>query len=41
MKEETDRSNTLVDWYRFKVNEIKEAPVNSRPRKLEKLISMQ
>ena len=29
----------MVEWYRFKLNEIREkkAPVDSRPRKLEKL----
>ena len=37
MKEETERSNKLVDWYKLKFNEISEAPVDSRPRKLEKL----
>ena len=37
MKEETERSNKLVDWYKLKLNEISEAPVDSRPRKLEKL----
>ena len=37
MKEETERLNKLVDWYRFKLNEIREAPVDSRPRKLGKL----
>ena len=37
MKEETERLNKLVDWYEFKLNEIREAPVDSRPRKLEKL----
>ena len=36
MKEETDRLNKLVDWYKFKLDEIREAPVDSRPRKLEK-----
>ena len=35
MKEETE--NKLVDWYKFKLDEIREAPVDSRPRKLEKL----
>ena len=34
MKEETDTLNKLVDWYRCKLNEISEAPVDSRPRKL-------
>ena len=37
MKEETERLNKLVDWYKFKPDEIREAPVDSRPRKLEKL----
>ena len=37
MKEETDRLNTLVDGYKFKLNEIREAPVDSRPTKLRKL----
>ena len=34
MKEETERLNKLVDWYTFKLDEIREAPVDSRPRKL-------
>ena len=34
MKEETERLNKLVDWYRFKLDETRE---DSRPRKLEKL----
>ena len=37
MKDETERLNKLVDWYKFKLDEIREAPVDSRPRKLEKL----
>ena len=37
MKEETERLNTLVDWYKFKLDEIREAPVDSRPRKLSRL----
>ena len=37
MNEETERLNKLVDWYEFKLNEIRETPVDSRPRKLEKL----
>ena len=37
MKEETERLNKLVDWYKFKLHEIGEAPVDSRPRKLVKL----
>ena len=32
-----ERLNKLVDWYKFKLNEIRESPVDSRPRKLEKL----
>ena len=31
MKEETERLNELVDWYKCKLNEIREAPVDSRP----------
>ena len=37
MKEETQRLNKLADWYKFKLDEIREAPVDSRPQKLEKL----
>ena len=37
MKEEMERLNKLVDWYTFKLDEIRETPVDSRPRKLEKL----
>ena len=37
MKEETERLNELVDWYKCKLKEINEAPVGSRPRKLRKL----
>ena len=37
MKEETERLNKLVDWYKFKLDEIREAPADSRPRKLGKL----
>ena len=37
MKEEMERLNKLVDWYKFKLHEIIEAPVDGRPRKLEKL----
>ena len=37
MKKETERLNKLVDWYKFKLDQIREAPVVSRPRKLEKL----
>ena len=35
MKEEMERLNKMVDWYKFKLDEIREAPVDSRPRKLE------
>ena len=37
MKEEMKRLNKLVDWYKFKLDKIREAPVDNRPRKLEKL----
>ena len=37
MKEEMERLNKLVDWYKFKLDEISETSVDSRPRKLEKL----
>ena len=37
MKNETERLNTLVNWYKFKLNEIREAPVDSTPRKLSRL----
>ena len=37
MKEETDRLNELVDWYKGKLKQITKAPVDSRTRKLEKL----
>ena len=37
MKEETERFNKLVNWYKFKLDEIRGAPVDSRPRKLGKL----
>ena len=37
IKKETERLNKLVDWYKFKLDEIREALVDSRPRKLEKL----
>ena len=40
MKEETERLNKLVDWSELKLNEVSEAPVDSRPRKLEKAISI-
>ena len=37
MKEETERLNELVNWYKFKHDEIRGAPIDSRPRKLRKL----
>ena len=37
MKEETERLNKLVDWYKFKLDEIRVVPVDSRPRKLSRL----
>ena len=37
LKEETEKLNELVDWYKCKLKEINEAPVDSRPRKLRKL----
>ena len=37
MKKETERLNKFVDWYKFKLNEIREAPVDSRRRKLSRL----
>ena len=37
MKEEREILNKLVDWNKFKLDEIREAPVDSRPRKVEKL----
>ena len=40
MKEETERLNKLVDWYKCKLKEIREAPVDSRPRKLENYINI-
>ena len=37
MKEETERLNELVNWYKLKLNEIREAPVDDRPRMLGRL----
>ena len=37
MKEGTERLSKWVDWYEFKLNEIREAPVDSSPQKLERL----
>ena len=37
MKEETERLNTLVDWYKLKLNNTREAPIDDRPRMLGRL----
>ena len=37
MKKETERLNNWVDWYEVKLNEIREAPVDSRLGKLRRL----
>ena len=37
MKKETERLNTLVDWFKFKLSEIREAHGDSRPRKMSRL----
>ena len=37
MKEETERLNKLIDLYKFKLDEIREAPVDGRPRKMSQL----
>ena len=37
MKSETERLNNWVDWYEVKLNEIREAPIDSRLRMLERL----
>ena len=37
MKEETERLKNLVHWYQFKLQEIREAPTDDRPRILKKL----
>ena len=37
MKEETERINKLEDWYKYKLNEIKEAPVDRRSKTLRGL----
>ena len=37
MKKEMDRLNSLLDWFKLKLNEIREAPVDDRPRMLERL----
>ena len=38
MKEETKRLNKLVDWCKFKLDEIREAPVDSKTKKTGKTI---
>ena len=40
MKEEMERLNKLVDLYECKLKEIREAPVDSRPQKLENYINI-
>ena len=37
MKKEIDRLNSLLDWFKFKLDKIREAPVDDRPRMLERL----
>ena len=37
MKSETERLNNWVDWYGVKLNEIREAPVDERLKKLGRL----
>ena len=37
MKSEMERLNNWVDWYEVKLNEIREAPIDSRLRMLERL----
>ena len=37
MKSETERLKNWVNWYEVKLNEIREAPVDSRPQKLGRL----
>ena len=37
MKKETERLNNCVNWYEVKLNEIREALVDSRLRMLERL----
>ena len=37
MKSETERLNNWVDWYEVKLDEIREAPVDSRLRMLGRL----
>ena len=37
MKSETERLNNWVDWYEVKLNEIREAPIDERLKKLGRL----
>ena len=37
MKEETERINKLKDWYKYKLNEINEAPADNRLKMLKGL----
>ena len=37
MKKETERLNNWVDWYEVKLDEVREAPIDSRPQKLGRL----
>ena len=37
MKKETDRLNSLLEWFKLKLDKIREAPVDDRPRMLERL----
>ena len=37
MKAETERLKNLVHWYQFKLNEIRESPVDDRLQTLKKL----
>ena len=40
MKSETERLNNGVDWYEVKLNEIREAPIDSRLQMLERPIKI-
>ena len=37
MNEETDRLNSLLDWFKLKLDKIREAPIDDRPQMLERL----
>ena len=37
MKKEMDRLNNLLDWFKLKLDKIRKAPVDDRPRMLERL----